>query len=1257
MVQRLGSSSEVLLAIAESRDSAFALFRNPKLISKLAEYPEQERVCFLQAAAKHEGLSSSYVYERERRSMLQVLLEEQLPGLAERSSQEAEIVLETIAASFDGAQLLVTRHWEHVKGFAVAQRLERLKGVLEQEPRLSHQLREEEYERVFVALFESDFSLVRIRVLQRECWGEEVRGWFDLAAVEVGSELMFDFIAGHDRKEVLSPIPNLAGHLGRVEHIIREVAEGQNNEDQQKSFMFAASHYKSEWGAEFERHSLFESLLSFEQGARAKALEEAVKAVDFRRAEELVSRRTFRTLTGMNANIHEVLRVVRDFYNRDEIVLSVMKYREAATELVSFYLKDIKYYSRRSEILLEAARNHCEVADKILTKHRGVLNKSTTRDRIIFACQMGTKEKMVRLVRDSFRTILISPRREDLLLMAVEHREAALLLLERSRWRSIEGSEAAVRLSGLKRAYDQNRRLAREVTDEEYSDLYQRSFDPDFDVQSLRAAQKASWGKEVRGWFDQAAAVFGENFVFTFLGISNRHDALMFMPEALEKFKGHSDTLKNLMSFVATTENVGYLGDSVYGRFNNAINNYSPDWHHEFEAEGSFDSLGKFFKKIQVKRMEALSPEFLKKLNEMGRTNPRRAAYYRELIAHPTVNLRAVVDMLLFPQRFLNPRIKNDLSPIELTYVGDSDAGIGIRLTPENVVDDLVDGKLDHLQAFPPYKMEREVTLRDPRYSASLAKVRRKRHQLADSPLAYLQKAARIKKSEIRRRAEEALVLSCCNHQVAVGFIRGNSDNFKSRLNDDQKASQLDLLLEQGSLDEILQFLSLNRMPLNLHYFVRLRKVNNVLNPDGERVLHKAGSEDKLNALYVLGLLKQADLAELRTELLTNGPLSDVIRVEGRRLKREEERLRGVGEQKTKLVAEIVPRSDVRAATVGNDTNCCMTFGAENNTDYDFNLGVSIFMVSIETNSEEGNPESRVVAQSVLTENFRSSRGGKELKHFYSRSNPPVICLDNVEGNNRLASMIILNNEEHVDSFIKEFFAAYRNHFAYFRNSQAVVGQCYNDYLQSLPEVPNDSSPKSVTLYTDNSEANSNELLSQREGAPPPLNKAVGVHSINYKDSWPVSFIEKKSYPKSFHNGLSELRNVLMASQMVSVRENIPELTLGYFDEAGVLRGYLLAYLAEDRGGNDVLYIHDTAVMPKLQGKGIYKQLKQDFFRRVKASPRLRDLEIVLIVRKRTYELNKKNAAKWGYQIVSEDPIKEKGEKRRVIRMRMASPA
>ena len=216
-----------------------------------------------------------------------------------------------------------------------------------------------------------------------------------------------------------------------------------------------------------------------------------------------------------------------------------------------------------------------------------------------------------------------------------------------------------------------------------------------------------------------------------------------------------------------------------------------------------------------------------------------------------------------------------------------------------------------------------------------------------------------------------------------------------------------------------------------------------------------------------------------------------------------------------------------------------------------------------------------------------------------------------------------------------------------------MLGVGYGDYLKGLETVTNNFYAKAITTYTDNYGENSYQLLEGKTDRKTPKDRISGTFDIDSSDTFPVAYIEAKAYPNSLHEGLPKLQNILTASKMVSIKEDIPNLNIGYFDENGVLRGYLLAYLAKDYEGKEVIYVHDAAVLPQSQGAGIYKKLNQELIRRIKNSDRLSQLEIVRVARENTsYPIIKKLSRGLEYEIVKDVPITRSHEPMRILRLK-----
>ncbi len=140
-------------------------------------------------------------------------------------------------------------------------------------------------------------------------------------------------------------------------------------------------------------------------------------------------------------------------------------------------------------------------------------------------------------------------------------------------------------------------------------------------------------------------------------------------------------------------------------------------------------------------------------------------------------------------------------------------------------------------------------------------------------------------------------------------------------------------------------------------------------------------------------------------------------------------------------IATIYDKSDPEGWVVGNWTDCCMPFGAENNTDYMYNSCTQYFSVKVKSK----NGEERIIAQSVLVDGNNTD------------TNEDLIILDNIEVANSHK-----NKSDQLSYVYNRFWSENRN------GKDIRIGAGYLDLIPSSATlVQNNSRPKNRLSYSD----------------------------------------------------------------------------------------------------------------------------------------------------------------------------------------------
>jgi GNAT superfamily N-acetyltransferase len=310
--------------------------------------------------------------------------------------------------------------------------------------------------------------------------------------------------------------------------------------------------------------------------------------------------------------------------------------------------------------------------------------------------------------------------------------------------------------------------------------------------------------------------------------------------------------------------------------------------------------------------------------------------------------------------------------------------------------------------------------------------------------------------------------------------------------------------------------------------------------------------------------------------------------------------------------------------------------------------------------------EARIAVQSILTLNKTIGKEAHEkiisllrqgsdvslteilgpdfLKKFYAQN--PVIACDNVEGHRNYIRYLMANDAKVIENIYREFFSEYIKEQKEFTAEKVVIGKGYSDYLRNLPEIDNETLPLAQISYSDNIGPKSLSLIEQEKRE---VLKRTGVSDISWQDSLAVAYLEEKIYGKDnpeLIEGLTTIQKILTASGLASEKEGVGKLTVGHFDEKGILDGYLLAYLArEHESGDEKIYFHDVAVNPEKQKTGIGMEMFMELLDRISKNEKLSLRPLVMRCREKTsYPIIKKQAEKLGFEIVLDRDFEEAGE-------------
>lgn len=315
-----------------------------------------------------------------------------------------------------------------------------------------------------------------------------------------------------------------------------------------------------------------------------------------------------------------------------------------------------------------------------------------------------------------------------------------------------------------------------------------------------------------------------------------------------------------------------------------------------------------------------------------------------------------------------------------------------------------------------------------------------------------------------------------------------------------------------------------------------------------------------------------------------------------------------------KVIVKITRKSDPHGVVAGNDAANCMPFGDGKNNVYMFNPNNVHFLVRIE--KAEGGE--RTIAQSVLHKDMdvgvlipdviEQLQGGHNhlidiLPETILDDSQAYIAADNLEAASNYSGEEFENILEIV---MRDFFREYLSRFAEeerLDSSVVPIGMNYTNVLNHLPTRPNTFAPQAPVSYSDNTRDESyaielhgerhdrimdREVIEPNHERPKPRQWGPNIKELTFQDALKVGYLEGKAYADnaSLMEYLFNMENALIAKDINNAVKSRPNLSLKYVDNAGRMRGYLLAWEGRltDQGasgleeyGKPVIYLSDLA--------------------------------------------------------------------------------
>lgn len=256
--------------------------------------------------------------------------------------------------------------------------------------------------------------------------------------------------------------------------------------------------------------------------------------------------------------------------------------------------------------------------------------------------------------------------------------------------------------------------------------------------------------------------------------------------------------------------------------------------------------------------------------------------------------------------------------------------------------------------------------------------------------------------------------------------------------------------------------------------------------------------------------------------------------------------------------AQVHAKSDPEAWVCGNYTDCCMPFGAKNNTDYMFNPSTQYFTIKY---------NDRIVAQSVVVDSINR------------KNNEDVIILDNIE---------VANNYRKFTPLLAN---VYQTFWTEYTNLPVKIGTGYSDLIPPSGQLEeNNYEPKTSLFYSD---AKGSQIydLPKMKGIEA-MDKVVTFSNLSERDAELIAKIEAEVYPNEMAQGKDYIREVLQKQREL----NVPGAASSFIIRQGKeVAGYLLILPEESKTNSSerVAHIYDMVVLPKFRGLTLAKKMME----------------------------------------------------------------
>ena len=784
--------------------------------------------------------------------------------------------------------------------------------------------------------------------------------------------------------------------------------------------------------------------------------------------------------------------------------------------------------------------------------------------------------------------------------------------------------------------------------------------------------EDGEWNSDVVANFEELRKSIGFSSALNYIGTYDRHDALQ-INQHLDKFLdlGHltedgdlsenkkqkllskrRKVLKTVLSQTAkdTSMDENYR-DSRQGLID-VLNLYNPAWFDEFEEKGYFDNVKTFRK--QVKMKGKMTPEVKAELKRVEKENPALHKYVKKLLDHPTVSGTVALEFMQHPEvyfertaNFASESRHERYKASNFYELGDG-ADVTIDLGAEDVRDSIVNGNIDKLCPFKPFKFEQsyfvadKVSKRQMKYKQLLENIQ---NDLDGVAMEHLKDRKALMSKEMKEEMDLFMVFEFIDTDDLMEYTK----TFVERL---QKKSKGKEKIEDHEFETVSDRESLITLWKKI--------LHNIDAPWKDINYMVRGGKMKLNGMESVKQIKDISSWPEKHRRELTSRFIDMVK----------------GKIKLKeliITTEVLSHDDPRYATVGDDTNSCMPFiDGKHGAGYMVLPSCSALSVSFRT-PDQDESEARIALQSVLmkdkhlqgmsfskirTDKLRPGQMIKRLgedfiEKFYS--SPEVLACDNIEGHQNLVQHLISSDEKQIEKIYRGFFRAYAEHMKGFKGDKVIIGDNYTEYLKHLKRVENEFFMKANASYNDNRSETSFELLEEDEQKK--VASHSGVEEISWEDTLPCAYLQEKAYTKGDHrdgenvNDIADTQNILIASHIQAEKEGTTKLTIGHFDEkTGNLDGYALGFIVRDHsdGEKRKIYSHETVVDPEAQGKGVGRELFTNFMMKIMGDPKLSKMSIVTNLREVTsYKMimnRKEEFRQWGYEVIERKKEEVMGE-------------